>query len=95
MRGSRAASALVTHRPIVIKRIVFVERSSLKSLPLAALYFYSLQVVQFLIGDFRDCFSLIYSKKSFCKSCDSFNQISNCYISILIISPNYKYAHIN
>jgi hypothetical protein len=26
-----------------------------------------------LIGDFRDCFSLIYSKKSFCKSCDSFN----------------------
>ena len=35
-----------------------------------------------LIGDFRDCFSLIYSKKSFCKSCDSFNQIRNYYISI-------------
>ena len=25
------------------------------------------------IGNFRDCFSLIYSKKSFCKSCDGFN----------------------
>ena len=27
-----------------------------------------------LIGDFRDCFSLIYSKKFFCKSCDGFNR---------------------
>ena len=30
-----------------------------------------------LIGDFRDCYSLIYSKKFFCKSCDGFNQIPN------------------
>ena len=37
-----------------------------------------------LIGDFRDCYSLIYSKKFFCKSCDGFNQIRPriCYISI-------------
>ena len=82
MRGSHTARALATHRPIVIKRIVFVERSSLKSLPLAALYFYSLQVVQFLIGDFRDCFSLIYSKKKFCKSCDNLIKFQNCSISI-------------
>lgn len=29
------------------------------------------------IGNFRDCFSLIYSKLFFCKSCDGFNQIKN------------------
>lgn len=40
-----------------------------------------------LIGDFRDCFSLIYSKKNFCKSCDRFNQIRNCTISISLIKP--------
>ena len=37
------------------------------------------------IGDFRDCFSLIYSEKKFCKSCDRFNQIKSCSISISLI----------
>ena len=44
-----------------------------------------------LIGDFRDCYSLIYSKKFFCKSCDGFNQIRNLlHLDLIKISDTPK-----